>query len=943
MGPNGHIPVATDALGLWGPQAASASPSVHNSELADTALENLPWQVFIRRSLNAGEWPLWNPYIFAGFPTQGYDQNQLYYPVAWLLWLLPLPWAISMGVIFHVWLAGVGMYALARVVGASRIGSLLAGLAFSGSGMLYMGFEINGVAGIYGWLPLVVAAAEMAWRQRSWGWTAAAALLFGMLAVSGLLQFFVYATLFLSAWLLARLCLLIYRGHKSEEPGVRDGGSGPDLSDPKACELVEEAVTPYPTSGTGYRRELRGQALRVAALLAWGPALAAVHIVPFAQVVALSTRAGLSQTEAQPTGLASAISTLGHQLRLFVPLIYGTSAGSIGRPLVFNDCWYVGLATMFLAAMSLLLWKKRVLVRFLAAASVALFGVAANLPLFNILSGLPGVQSLVPSRAAYLLIFCMALLSALGLDAFILFTKQHTRQAGIASASLLATALPVGVLLLAEHGRSQKNPALYTLQSSALLTAGLVFGGLAAWVAGVLFRRGGVSPRSTLALKLLVACLTVADLLTYAPEYNSYAQPDALEPHSPSADFLHADKGLWRIMAPDAPNPMYPPNMALLYGLQDVQGYSSLHLARYEDYWAAADPKIRESGYFNVMMRPQNYFRPQADLLNTKYLTVWAPLNEVRQTSKRQTMMVQAGQTITQTFNSPEHLTGLRVAVVRDSTHAAINLHVRRQGKNRDLVSLTGDVANTGPDGWLDFNFAPLLDVHRDDKLKILLEVPAGRESVRVKYSTTDAYRYGELHIGGRKQPYDLGFVAIGTIPSKLEKSYDRQVAVYTNKAAMPRAFVVGSSEVLTAASIPGRIAERNFDPRKAVLLEETPPLAFAKLPTGEGPPGTAQITSYMNNSVSITTNMSRPGWLVLGDVNFPGWEAEVDGTTTPLYAAYYILRAVPMPVGTHQVRFVFRPMSVYIGGAISLLSLALALGTICRSLTRKQKSKIIA
>src|SRR5205807_953137 len=98
---------------------------------------------------------------------------------------------------------------------------------------------------------------------------------------------------------------------------------------------------------------------------------------------------------------------------------------------------------------------------------------------------------------------------------------------------------------------------------------------------------------------------TSSDLLTYAPDYNTYSSPDALTFQTSVADQMRQDPELWRMMAPDAPTPMFVPNTTILYGLHDVQGYDSLHLARYEEFWAAADASLRQGAYFNNIFRPQ--------------------------------------------------------------------------------------------------------------------------------------------------------------------------------------------------------------------------------------------------------------------------------------------------------------------------------------------------
>src|SRR5438105_2848243 len=58
---SGKVPIAADTLSLWAPQKTLHPEPVHNKILADAALQYLPWQLFVRRSLAGGEWPLWDP------------------------------------------------------------------------------------------------------------------------------------------------------------------------------------------------------------------------------------------------------------------------------------------------------------------------------------------------------------------------------------------------------------------------------------------------------------------------------------------------------------------------------------------------------------------------------------------------------------------------------------------------------------------------------------------------------------------------------------------------------------------------------------------------------------------------------------------------------------------------------------------------------------------
>jgi len=66
------------------------------------------------------------------------------------------------------------------------------------------------------------------------------------------------------------------------------------------------------------------------------------------------------------------------------------------------------------------------------------------------------------------------------------------------------------------------------------------------------------------------------------------------------------------------------------------------------------------------------------------------------------------------------------------------------------------------------------------------------------------------------------------------------------------------------------------------------------------------------------------PGRLVLADVDYPGWTAEVDGRSVPIAAANVAFRSVAVPAGARRVEFRYRPASVRAGLWISGLAWAL-------------------
>ena len=54
-------------------------------------------------------------------------------------------------------------------------------------------------------------------------------------------------------------------------------------------------------------------------------------------------------------------------------------------------------------------------------------------------------------------------------------------------------------------------------------------------------------------------------------------------------------------------------------------------------------------------------------------------------------------------------------------------------------------------------------------------------------------------------------------------------------------------------------------------------------------------------------------------DAAYPGWRAFIDAEPVPIHLANEAFKAVIVPPGTHEVRFVFRPWPVYVGATVSL------------------------
>jgi hypothetical protein len=77
---------------------------------------------------------------------------------------------------------------------------------------------------------------------------------------------------------------------------------------------------------------------------------------------------------------------------------------------------------------------------------------------------------------------------------------------------------------------------------------------------------------------------------------------------------------------------------------------------------------------------------------------------------------------------------------------------------------------------------------------------------------------------------------------------------------------------------------------------------------------------------VSIAVASEVPGFVVLNDHFYPGWQASIDSVAAKTYRANTEMRAVYMPAGRHLLEFDFKPESLYLGFKFAAAGLALML-----------------
>jgi hypothetical protein len=150
---------------------------------------------------------------------------------------------------------------------------------------------------------------------------------------------------------------------------------------------------------------------------------------------------------------------------------------------------------------------------------------------------------------------------------------------------------------------------------------------------------------------------------------------------------------------------------------------------------------------------------------------------------------------------------------------------------------------------------------------------------------------------------------------------------VYENPHVLPRAFVTyRASPAPPVEKLLPLLARASFDPLAESWVEGDAGLAGSGDPPARG--AAATIVRDDPQVVEIDAMLAAPGLVVLADTYYPGWTATVDGARAAILPTNHLFRGVRSPAGRHRIRFEYRPSSLALGAAVSLLTaLALAAG----------------
>ena len=162
---------------------------------------------------------------------------------------------------------------------------------------------------------------------------------------------------------------------------------------------------------------------------------------------------------------------------------------------------------------------------------------------------------------------------------------------------------------------------------------------------------------------------------------------------------------------------------------------------------------------------------------------------------------------------------------------------------------------------------------------------------------------------------------------------------IYRNLNVLPRAFLVEEYKVVNSETEYNKIlGSKDFDPRSLVLLDKNPDsfpdrskISNQNIKSHDHEKDKVIITTYQPNRIELSVSLKTPKMLFMSETYYPGWKVYIDGNESAIYRANYAFRAVPLNPGNHRVVFVYKPLSVILGGVITLVGIVatVLLGTL--------------
>lgn len=171
-----------------------------NPLLSDSYSQLFVWKKLMADSYKAGQWPLWNPTSYSGYPLAANIQSAVFYLANILFLWLPFNTAWNFYLILGSVLSSLSMYFLIRTLGMSKGAGVVGGIAYGYCGYAISWMEFATATNSMIWISTLILIVEKYYQNKNkkiWWWLAPTVF---MLITSGSFQMSFYGLVVFGAF-----------------------------------------------------------------------------------------------------------------------------------------------------------------------------------------------------------------------------------------------------------------------------------------------------------------------------------------------------------------------------------------------------------------------------------------------------------------------------------------------------------------------------------------------------------------------------------------------------------------------------------------------------------------------------------------------------------------------------------------------------------------------
>ncbi|MHB0924759.1 MAG: YfhO family protein [Bellilinea sp.] len=567
--------------------------------------------------------------------------------------------------------------------------------------------------------------------------------------------------------------------------------------------------------------------------------------------------------------------------------------------------------------------QRKIAIFFGISAAVILlisFGIG---PWGSILNRLPIFDSNANYRMIALLPVCLGVTTAIGFNNLSLLSFKP-KQVMILLVYFTGIAFIFWILPQMNPWNYEKELNIITWQFQ--LTAGLVL------TAG-LFGIACIGTKKELykkVLRIMVVMIAFFDLGYQHHDYNGASDPSTFYPLTPGISYIIEHQSEFERMLPIS-NRVMVPSFPLYYSINSLFG----HWWTSPEYRGSAkliDPGLFKASaitqpiisYDTINLKSQliDFYRVKHIVIAENLTSLWE-ISAGNQKEYNESIKLSDWKTFSQ-----------KVVASRDGSLDYILLRINRPHQNpikiyfklkignQTVVNGENQLVPTSTKGWFKVQF-PEQQISTGQEIEFEVTLTDPDVDGNLFIANFDIYPKGSFTVDQEPMTADSAFFLVDEdeeVKNKFKLVYSNEIEIYENVSLPSSLPIVFNSKLVDKQTCASELATTNLFAE--VLI--TQPIDFQNSTGVQLDGNEALIVDYSNNRVQIEAAMKQKGIIVLSDTWFPGWIARVDGVAQEIIQVNCNMRGLIIEPGEHTIVMSYKPASVKVGIAISLLSLIL-------------------